>query len=87
MREVAYDASVSQQIDAAAKLYPRIEDAVRALEWRLRHRPLEAVQRPNLYFIYRQKGFKSLNIPDIVVLYRYENEIVNIRGIRILPPE
>jgi len=87
MREIFYEDDVSQQIDAAAKQFPRIHDAVAGLEWRLRHRPTEAVARGPLYYIFRQKGFKNLNIPDITVVYRYEDERVHIFGIRIMAAE
>lgn len=87
MREVVYEHSVTKQIDAAATKYPRIRDAVAGLEWRLRHRPHDAVCRANVYYIYRQTGFKNLNIPDIIVVYRYDGEKVNIRGIRIMDAE
>ena len=83
MREVVYDADVSKEIDAARKKFPRIDDAIAGLEWRLAHRPEEAVSRGNLFYIYRQIGFKNLNIPDITVVYRYENERVRIFGIKI----
>jgi hypothetical protein len=87
MREVVYENSVTKQIDAAVTKYPRIRDAVAGLEWRLGHRPQEAVRRANVYYIYRQRGFKNLRIPDITVVYRYEGEKVNIRGIRIMEAE
>ena len=82
MREVIYENSVSDSIDAAAAEFPRIHDAIAGLEWRIRHKPEDAVSRDK-YYIYRQEGFPRLNVPDIVILYRYEREIVNIVGIHI----
>jgi hypothetical protein len=87
MREVFYETDVTKQIDAAAVQFPRIHDAVAGLEWRLRHRPKEAVSRGTLFFVYRQKGFTNLNIPDITVVYRYEGERIHIFGIRIMAAE
>jgi hypothetical protein len=87
MREVFYEDDVSQQIDAAAKQFPRIHEAIAGLEWRLGHRPKEAVARGLLYYIFRQKGFKNLNIPDITVVYRYDGERIHIFGIKITPAE
>jgi hypothetical protein len=87
MREIFYETDVTQKIDAAVVKFPRIHDAIAGLEWRLGHRPEEAVARKKLYFIYRQKGFKNLNIPDITVVYRYEGERIHIFGIRIMEAE
>jgi hypothetical protein len=82
MRVVIYEDAVSGSIDAAAAEFPRIHDVMAGLEWRIRHKPEDAVSR-NKFFIYRQEGFPRLNIPDIVVLYRYEGEAVNIVAIHI----
>jgi hypothetical protein len=82
MREVRYELSASGSLDAAAAEFPRVHDAMNGLEWRLRHKPEDAVSRDK-YYVYRQEGFAQLNIPDIVVLYRYEGEIVNIVALHI----
>jgi hypothetical protein len=82
MREIVQELRVSEALDAAAAEFPRVHDAMRGLEWRLARRPKDAVSRDQ-YLIYRQKGFPTLDIPDIVVLYRYENEQVNIVGIHV----
>jgi hypothetical protein len=82
MREVSQEHSVSAAIDAASAEFPRIHEAMMGLEWRLQHKPDDAVSRDK-YYILRQKGFPRLNIPDIVVLYHFEGESVNIVGIRI----
>jgi hypothetical protein len=87
MREVFYEDDVSRQIDEAANQFPRMDDAIAGLEWRLRHKPEEAVARGPIYYIFRQKGFKNLNIPDITVVYRYDGERIHIFGIRIMPAE
>jgi hypothetical protein len=82
MREVVLENCVSESLDAAAAEFPRIHDAMRGLEWRIGHKPHDAVARGE-FFVYRQQGFPSLNIPDMVVLYRFEGEVVNIVAIHI----
>lgn len=65
MREVVQELAVSGAIDAATAEFPRLDDAISALEWRIGHKPEDAVSRDQ-YYVYRQRGFPRLNIPDIV---------------------
>jgi hypothetical protein len=83
LREVIQEPEVSQAIDNAAKEFPRINDAIAGLEWRLGHSPTDGVARATPYFVFRQSGFPDLNIPDITVLYRYEGEAITIFRIKI----
>jgi hypothetical protein len=82
MRECVHEHRVSDAIDAAAAEFPRIFEAIAALEWRLQHKPLDAVSKSD-FFVYKQRGFPAHNIPDIVALYRYDGERVNIVAIHI----
>jgi len=83
MRTIAYDKEVQQDIDAARKVFRRLDDSIQALEWRLCHQPEGGVHRKGIYWIYRQKGIANLKIPEISVLYSFTDELVEFHAILI----
>ncbi|MHB1699012.1 MAG: hypothetical protein ACYCSN_02575 [Acidobacteriaceae bacterium] len=87
LRTVVYDREVHQDIDAAAKLFRRLDDSIRALEWRLSHSPKDGVHRKGRYWVYHQKGIDSLNIPEITLLYSFTDDQVEFHAITIRPAQ
>jgi hypothetical protein len=61
----------------------RVKDAWQGLEWRLCRQPGDALPRRNGYFFYKQLGIPSLNIPTIMVLYRFDFNTVTVYAIDI----
>ena len=87
MRTVIFSREAQQDIDSAAKLFRRLEDSIRALEWRLAHRPIDGVHRSGRFWIFRQTGIAALNIPEISVLYSFTDDEVEIHAVLIRPAE
>lgn len=83
MRQIVQEHVVSEAIDQASAEFPRISDAISGLEWRLSHRPEDGIQRKSGFMVYRQSGFPTVDIPDITVLYTYDDNSVNVVRIRI----
>ena len=74
--QVALDEAVA---DGA---FHRVGDAWMGLEWRLCRRPEDGVlMGPGLY-IFHQDGFPGLEIPDIVVVYRFTSDLVEVVALR-----
>jgi hypothetical protein len=87
MRTVVQDREVTQDIEAARKQFRRLDDSIMALEWRLGHQPTDGVHRENKYWLYRQRGFASRDIPEISVLYSFTDDTVELHAIHIRPAE
>jgi hypothetical protein len=85
MRTVIHSGEVSQDIDRAAKEFRRLDDCIRALEWRLVRSPEKGVHREGIYWIHRQKGIAALGIPEISVLYSFTDEEVELHAMNIRP--
>ena len=87
LRTICEDKSVSQTIDEAIKLSPRIEEAFDGLKWRLAREPENGVKlqgtNPEKYLFKITPLIK--NIPSITVLYEFNNHTVTILSIRITP--
>jgi hypothetical protein len=85
IRTIVQSREVIQDIDAASKTYRRLDDCIRALEWRLAKSPEKGVFRTGRYWIHRQRGIASLNIPEISVLYSFTDDEVEMHAIYIRP--
>jgi hypothetical protein len=83
MRTVITENEVSNQVAACSNRYPRIYQQFEALEWRLAHKPESGIAVGNGYFAYRQSRVLS-TLPDLTVLYEYDDHRVSILFIRII---
>jgi hypothetical protein len=80
MRTVVCEKEAQQDIDSNSSSFARLEDSVRALEWRLCRKPND---RKGKFWLYRQKGSETLNIPEISVLYSFTDDQVTFHAIYI----
>lgn len=85
LRQIVYSNEARQDVDAGCKIYRRLEDCVRALEWRLCHRPNDGAHRSGRFWIYRQTGAVSLDLPEITVLYSFTDDEVEFHALMIRP--
>lgn len=83
MRTVITENEVSATVDIASKDFPRIHEQFEALEWRLAHKPEGGVKVSDQHWVYRQARV-LLILPELVVLYTFNSQQVNILSIRIL---
>lgn len=83
MRTVITENTVSALVEIAAGEFPRIFEQFEALEWRLAHKPESGVELVGEFFVYRQaRVLKTL--PELVVLYTFTSQTVNILAVRLL---
>jgi hypothetical protein len=87
MRTVILSREVQRDIDAATNRFRRLEDCIQALEWRLSHQPMDGVHRSGRFWIYRQKGIVTLDLPEISVLYSFTDDEVEFHAIHIRPAD
>lgn len=85
MRTIIWSQESSQDIHSASKIFRRLDDSIRALEWRLARSPQKGVHRTGRYWLHRQKGIVDLEIPEITVLYSFTDDEVEIHAIVIRP--
>jgi hypothetical protein len=74
-----------KEMEELRELNFRIEDACKALVWFLTREPSAGVQIPNgrsSVFIYKQRGSRALDVPDISVIYKIDLEEVVLGSFR-----
>jgi hypothetical protein len=81
MRTIVYEQEADAAVDAGRLQYARVDDVMSGLEWRLSRRPTDGIPRKWGYHIYKQAGFKSLNIPTVTALYTYDDNQVVIYSV------
>jgi hypothetical protein len=78
MRTVFEANHVSEKIDAERAIYPRLDDAWRALTWWIARKPDSGVLLDDVHWIYKQRGDHALEIPALVILYTFDAHQVEI---------
>ena len=83
-REIVEEQSVSGAVDEYSKQYARFDKVYLALTWLLarrchdlpgrRPREVDGVQ----YYLYKMQGDPMADTPDIVILYTFNDQQVNI---------
>lgn len=80
LRTICENKLVSQKIDEAIKLFPRIEEAFEGLKWRLAREPENGIKilgtNPEKY-LFKITPSRN-NIPSITILYEFDNHKVTI---------
>ena len=84
-REIVEEESVAARADELTKSFPRFDDAYEALKWLLARRcdklpAMTRTVRGERYHLYRQAGNDRNDIPDIIVLFTYDENRVNVCG-------
>lgn len=86
-RTIVEEPAVSKEIDKLCKKYARFEDLYEAIKWLLARRcnkvdrltkEIKGVE----YCLYRVAGDVVARTPDVVLLYIYDDDQVNILGIK-----
>jgi hypothetical protein len=85
MRTVIYEARADNALAEAHQRYARVDDAMEGLEWRLCRRPTDGVPRKWGFYVYKQLGIRSLNIPSILALYNHTDDEVIIHSLSFFP--
>jgi hypothetical protein len=85
LRSIVYSDDAQVDVDAAREEFPRLEDAIQALEWRISHRPTDGINRKGNFWVFRQRGLAAQGIPEISILYSFTDEIVELHAILIRP--
>jgi hypothetical protein len=79
-----------KEMEELRELNFRIEDACKALVWFLTREPSAGIQIPNgrdPAFIYKQRGNRALDVPDISVIYKVDLEEVVLGRFRYTFPD
>ena len=85
IRTVVEEPAVTKTIDGATKQHPRIPDVFEALKWLLARKcdVLPSREISGSHYVYRQAEDSIAATPAIVVVYVYDNNSVNIIGVKI----
>ncbi len=86
-RTVVKENDVSAECDRLERTYVRFDDLLAAIEWLLARRcdEIESLKRTVHgfeYRLYRFAGDTVAGTPEVVVLYTYDDDEVNLIGIR-----
>jgi hypothetical protein len=88
-RSIIQEPGVSQNIDAARKNWPRLDDAWAGLEWLLARKAstlgLAREEGGVLYRAYKQGGDSLASTPDILILFTCTDDQVIVHATRITP--
>lgn len=80
---------LSDKIDQVRSIYPRLNELIDALKWRLARQPEIGVQIPNTNprkFILKSYNFQSSEIPVVIILYSYDDKNVYMESINFHDP-
>jgi hypothetical protein len=83
LRSVIQDREASQDVTSASSSFRLVDEAMQALEWALARKPDGGLHRRGRYWIYNQRGIKSLKIPEITVLYSFTDDEVTLHAITL----
>ncbi len=86
-RTVIEEAKVSELIAQSKEKYPRIREAVDGWCWRLARDPDVGYQLPGpdpKIFVVRTGQIEADGVPEMTILYKYNDNEVNIRALRII---
>lgn len=87
MRTVIEDLSVSEIIDKEQTVYPRLDDAFRALTWWLAREPESGIILDDLNWIFKQIGNTEMNIPSLTAIYTFDHRYVQIKFVLVRVPD
>jgi len=80
-RTIKEENIVETRVNSAKTKYSRFEDAFDALKWILARKPENGIKIDNK-FLYKQNGQIDSSVPEITVLYTYNENEVNILEIK-----
>ncbi len=86
MRTVVENISVSETIDDAQALYPRLEEAYMALKWWLSRIPESGEIIDDSNWLYVQRGDRAVRVPALVVVYTFDACELLIKHLRVMEP-
>ena len=84
LRQIVEDAAVTEEIDLACEVAPRLREAWEGLTWLLARTP-EIGHRLGLgesIRVHKQQGLYRQHLPAITVLYDYTETTVFLRSVR-----
>jgi hypothetical protein len=91
IRTIIEEVDVSAEIDTWKTKFPRLEDAWEAWKWRLARGPEIDAQRlagfnPPAWILKTNSAIGYYGIPTITILYRFDDNQVNILAVKIVEP-
>jgi hypothetical protein len=89
-RSVRLEHRAEAALDDACASLPRAEEAWLSLEWLLARRPVRGLSRvvaDTKFTLYAQDSDHVAGTPKIVVLYTYDDDQVQVYGLKFYPYE
>jgi len=83
-RVVAESNSVTTAINRSKKKYPRVEDVFSGLKWALARDPANGILASNPYWVIKTAPSVAAGVPQIIALYRFDNDNVEIDAVKII---
>ena len=86
LRTVVMSHEAQNVLDSEATIHPRLAEIYRGLEWRLCRDPKSGYKKDADNWIIRVNGDAAARVPTIVLLYRFdENEVEILRMLIKVP--
>ena len=84
-RTIIEDDEVAEWFSENIEAYPRLEDLIFALKWRLAHEPETGVPVPGTnYYIAKTAPLWDVSVPTVRVLYDFNENEVTFRSAEIV---
>jgi hypothetical protein len=85
LRQIIEDDNVSESIDRGCRVTQRLRDAWEGLKWLLARTPEvgKTLGLGDEIRIHKQSGSIIPMLPDITVLYEYDDQTVEIRDVKL----
>lgn len=83
LRTVLEQESVVRNVTRAKAEFKRIDEAYAGLQWRLSRDPHAGYEFEPGFYVYKQVGLPSVGVPTLTVIYQFDEQTIEFRGIRI----
>jgi len=85
LKSIREELNVTQALQQAGAIYPRVWEAYDALCWVLAHRQISGAEFPgirDIYYLHKQAS-NGRGIPSLAALYTVSPEVISIHSIKI----